>query len=450
MSAPTDIEHRSQLNETHNPERRSWVASANARGTDFPLQNLPFGVFTTQGRDARGGVAIGDYILDLREALTAKLFSGSVSDVARAAAAADLSSFVSLGPSAASALRARLFEMLCEGDEGSSATRAKAERLLVPRPSATLLLPLTPRSFTDFCTSLHHIERMGRGRPPHPAWARIPVAYNGRSSSVRESGYPVRRPCGQFAAAGEADAELRLRAEPNLDFELELGAWLCADSTLGEPMTLDAADQSIFGYCLVNDWSARAIQYFEMALGPFLGKSFLTTISPWIVSAEALLPFRARAPLRTPGQPAVPSHLQSEHHAAFGGAEIELTASLQTSSMRRAGIAARLLTRTNTEHLHWTFAQMICHQTTAGGNLCSGDLVASGTVSGPSDQSRACFAELNEGGRKELELPGGEHRMWLGDGDEIVLRGRARRAGFVSIGFGECSGRVEPALCLGR
>jgi fumarylacetoacetase len=451
MDRPTRLSWSAtvKLNHTHDPERRSWVSSANVADTDFPLQNLPFGVFEAPGRSARGGVAIGSFVLDLDAALKAKLIRGGAADVARAAARSDLGELLALGRDAASILRSSLFSLLEQSSDRARAAQSAAEQLLVPLSAAKLLLPLSPTSFTDFCCSLYHIERMGRGRPDHPAWKRIPVAYNGRASSVRASGHPVRRPRGQLSAAGSSDLDLlQLRAEPMLDFELELGAWLSSGSELGEPIRLADAEQRIFGHCLVNDWSARAIQFFEMALGPFLGKSFMTTISPWIVTAEALWPFRAPTPGRTHDQPAVPKHLRDSVHAADGGYDIQLEAVLRTAAMQRDGARAEVITRTNSEHLHWSFAQMICHQASNGGNLCLGDLVASGTVSGPSDVSRACFAELTERGERPIELRNGETRRWLEDGDELTLHGRAAREGFTSIGFGECQGAVVPAVIV--
>lgn len=421
------------LNHTHDPKRPSWVTTAADPHTDFSLQNLPWGVFRRQGLEPRGGVAIGDCVFDLAAALASGLFRGSDMDVAHAAARSDLREFLSLGNAAASALRSRVFELLAEGGERANEASSLRDKLLVPLDSVELMLPLAPGSFTDFCSSLHHIRRMGRGRPTHPAWDKLPVAYNGRASSVRASGSPVQRPRGQFAQPGSS--ETLFGPEPMLDFELELGAWLNQDTTLGEPITVEAASRCIFGYCLVNDWSARAIQFFEMALGPFLGKSFLTTISPWIVSEEALAPFRTDAPRRESGEPPVPQHL---HDAPDGGIAIGLEATLQTAAMRASGAAPHPIVRTNTRHLHWTFAQMIAHQASNGCSLGCGDLVACGTVSGPEDISRACLAEHVQ----PLALPGGESRSYLQDGDEVALSARAIRDGYASIGFGTCAGKI--------
>lgn len=436
-----------KLNHTHDPERRSWIRSAND-DSDFPLQNLPLGVFEAPGRAARGGIAIGSYVLDLRAVQDAKLLRGSAADVLAVAAKANFRELMALGRDAASALRGSVFELLAEGSALTvSPISSLTEQLLVPLTEAKLLLPLQPTSFTDFCCSPYHIERMGRGRPDHPAWKRIPVAYNGRASSVRASGEPVRRPRGQLSTPGSSELDLlQLRAEPMLDFELELGAWLGAGSQLGQPISIAEAEEHIFGYCIVNDWSARAIQFFEMALGPFSGKSFLTTISPWIVSAEALQPFRCANPTRKREQPAIPKHLGDSVSAAEGGIDIQLDALLRTAAMQRQGAEPDLIVHTSSEHLHWSFAQMICHQASSGANLCLGDLVASGTVSGPMDVSRACFAELSERGQQPITLRNGERRGWLEDGDELTLRARAQREGFVAIGFGDCQGTIMPAL----
>jgi fumarylacetoacetase len=440
-----------QLNDTHDPERASWLESANHVSSDFPIQNLPFGVFKRlhglgHGH-GRGGVAIGDHVIDLGAVLELGLLTGSVADVALAASGPSLEPLLRLGRPAARALRAALSDLLRVGGARANEARALAERWLVPLADVAVQLPLEPRSFTDFCASRHHFERMGAGRTLHPAFNVLPVAYNGRASSVRASGFPVRRPLGLFGEAGSAG---RIAAEPMLDFELELGAWLSGDSPLGQPLPLTAAEEHVFGYCLVNDWSARAIQFFEMALGPFLGKSFMTTVSPWIVTVDALAPFRIPGPVRAASQPAVPTHLRCETDQREGGLSLSLEARLYSQLARVRGAAPVTIVRTDTRHLYWTFAQMIAHQASNGCDLRSGDLVATGTVSGPQDEARACLAELTAVGTQPLSLADGEQRTFLEDGDELSLHARAQRPGQTTIGFGECRGIVVPALPVGE
>jgi fumarylacetoacetase len=270
------------------------------------------------------------------------------------------------------------------------------------------------------------------------------VAYNGRASSVAVSGVEVRRPNGQFAFP--PGAPQAFGAEPALDFELEFGAYIGGGNPQGQPLSLDEAGTRLFGYCLVNDWSARGIQMFEKALGPFLGKSFLTTVSPWIVTDEALWPFRIERPVRRGEQPAVPAHLDSPLNRASGSLDIDLEAHLATAKMRAAGARPVRIVHTNFKHMYWTMAQMAAHQASNGCNLQSGDLIASGTASGPDDEAKACLMEMTYAVQESLELPDGETRTWLEDGDELQIRARASRDGFVSIGFGPCDGRVVPAV----
>lgn len=427
------------LNGTHDPARRSWVEGAHAANTDFPIQNLPFGVFRRGGGEPRGGVAIGARVVDLRALLSTGLLDGEARRAAEAAAGPDLAPLLAIGRRPASALRARLSDLLTEGAPEAEALAP----VLAPLHEVELLAPTRPPAFTDFCCSSHHFDRMGGGRAAQPAWRSLPVGYNGRASSVKVSGTPVVRPVGQFAPPGAAGPVFG--PEPSLDFELEFAAWLGAEAELGRPMSLEEASAGVFGYGLVNDWSARAIQFFEMTLGPYLGKSFLTTVSPWIVTAEALAPFHAPAPGRPEGDPPVPAHLHDPADQARGGLDVELTAELLTSGRRARGGAGRVIVRTNLRHLYWTLPQMVAHQASNGCPLEAGDLVATGTVSGPEDDARACLAELTRRGTEPVTLADGETRAWLQDGDELRLRGRAVREGFVPIGFGPCDGVIAPA-----
>jgi fumarylacetoacetase len=444
-----------ELNATHDPGRRSWLESANDPACEFPIQNLPFGVFRRRGGDEpRCGVAIGDSILDLRAAVEAGLFTGTAATAARAACGTTLNPLMRLPRQTISALRAQLSGLLCASGSGSETIRRRASGVLVPIASTRMELPAAIGGYTDFSCSYTHMGGM-RGGEPAPIYFRFPIGYNGRTSSIRPSGFPVSRPRGQWmvevaaaaqaarAGAGAAAADVRFGPEPRLDFELELAAFVGAGNELGSALSVDEAADSLFGYCLLNDWSARGIQVLEMGgLGPFLGKSFLTTISPWVVTDEALAPFRAARPVRRPSEPPVPRHLDGARDAREGGLDIELTACLQTTEMRSAGLPPARFVCTSFRHLYWTFAQMLAHHTSNGCNMQPGDLIASGTVSGPEARGRACLMEINQRGTKALELPGGASRMWLEDGDELTIRGRAVREGHVSIGFGECAGRV--------
>ncbi|HEY6444684.1 MAG TPA: fumarylacetoacetase [Candidatus Acidoferrales bacterium] len=427
-----------KLNETHDPTRRSWVPTANLPDTDFPIQNLPMGIFR-EGGIARGGVAIGDSIFDLAAALELCLLSGEAEIAARAAAGDTLNPLMAMGARPASALRGRLSELLrVDGPE-----RAKAEshtdRLLVPMSSTELLLPARVGNFTDFVCSTFHAQRAVR-KPLDsqlaPALCYMPVAYHGRASSVRTSGEEVRRPHGQFKEPG---GTVQFGPSRALDFELEVGAFVSTGNSLGSPIPIDSASSHIFGYCLLNDWSARDIQFWESMLGPFLSKSLSTTISPWIVSPEALAPFRT--PIFSPPLPNWPpplAYLNSDTDRIEGGIDIDLEVHLSTPRMRESGTGPVRIVATNFKYAYWSFAQMVAHHASNGCNLQPGDLLGSGTVSGPTDESRACFLEHTE----PLSLSNGENRLYLDDRDEVTFKALAKREGYVAIGFGECRGRV--------
>lgn len=430
-----------EINDTHDPDRRSWVESANLAGTDFPIQNLPLGVFSNAGGTPRGGIAIGDRILDLAAAVEAGLFRGDAEDAARAAMEPALNSLMALGNDAASALRAAASAILTEG----SADRGKAEPCLVPMAEATMALPTRIGSFTDFLTSLDHTLRMSPNGKSPPAFDRIPVAYHGRATTVCVSGTPLVRPRGQFA---NPDGATAYGPEPAQDFELELGIFVGPGNRLGEPIAIDEAGAHIFGYCLLNDWSARGIQFFESTpLGPFLGKSMMTSISPWVVTTEALVPFAAPARPREPGKEP-PEHLTSTGNQVGGGLDLAMFADWSTEAMRERNAPAETVVRTNFRTTYWTPAQMLCHHASNGCELRPGDLFGSGTVSGPTPESRACLAEINEKGARTIAI-GGEIRTWLEDGDEVSFRAKAERDGYASIGFGACQGRVLPCFASG-
>ncbi|HUZ75900.1 MAG TPA: fumarylacetoacetase [Stellaceae bacterium] len=431
-----------KLNETHDPNRRSLVAAANDPDTDFPIQNLPFGVFRRGHAAARGGVAIGDRIFDLAEGVKAGLFSGDAAEAARAASGPTLNPLFALGARHASALRAQLSELLRARAPERQRVEALADRLLVPMSGAILELPCRIGAFTDFLCSIFHAGRMISGLPE--SFKYLPIAYNSRASSVVVSGTPVRRPNGEFRPSG---GEVRFGPEPSQDFELELGAFIAAGNPLGTPLPIDGAAREIFGFCLVNDWSARGIQSWETRpLGPFLGKSLATTISPWVVTAEALAPFRCAAFKRADGDPKPLPHLYAKTDQEEGGIDLAMEAYILTPRMRERGVAPSRVTATNFKHMYWTFAQMVAHHMSNGCNLQPGDLLASGTCSGPSDDSRACLAELSARGSADIHLANGEVRRYLADGDEVIFRARAAREGHIAIGFGECRGRIEPAV----
>ena len=429
------------LNDTHDQHRRSWVTSANEAAGDFPIQNLPFGVFRHKEGEPQGGVAIGDQIFDLAAALREGLFEGDAAIAAKAAAGRRLNPLMALEPKTVSALRWRLSDLLRAGGPDEARVRAMAERLLVPMADVAMQLPAAIGDYTDFSCSTHHMMRMGGGTV-RPVFLHLPVGYHGRASSVRISGAEVVRPLGQVAGK---DGQVLFGPEPQLDFELEFAAFVGAGNALGRPIPIAQAEEHIFGYCLLNDWSARAIQFFEMALGPFLGKSFLTTVSPWVVTREAMAPFRTAAFARPEADPPVPAYLQSEADRREGGLEVQLEALLSTEAMRRRGDPPQRIVATNFRHIYWTLAQMLAHHASGGCDMNPGDLFASGTVSGPEDEAKACLMEANERGTRAISLPAGESRLWLEDGDEVLIRGRAVREGFVSIGFGPCDGRVVAA-----
>jgi fumarylacetoacetase len=437
-----------RLNQTHDPARRSWVQSANESNCDFPIQNLPFGIFRRNGGVCRGGVAIGDRIFDLQAGLDAGLFADRAAEAAEAAAGPTLNPLMALGNAHASALRTRLSDLLREDSPERERIAKVAGWVLVPMKDVRMEVPAHIASFTDFFTSLYHAERGGRQRnPDNPLPANfkyLPIGYNGRATSIRPSGESFHRPCGQYRTA---DSEVRFGPEPRQDFELEVGAYIARGNALGSPIPLSAAREHIFGYCLLNDWSARAIQAWEtVPAGPFQGKSFCTTVSPWVVTGEALAPFYCPAFARAADDPKPLPYLLDPKNEAHGGIDLTLEAYLLTSRMRQQKEAPARISVTNLTTLYWTFGQMVTYHTSNGTNFLPGDLIGSGTTSGQSDESRACMNELSDYGRSDIKLPNGETRRFLEDGDEVIFRARGQREGYVSIGFGECRGRVDPAI----
>jgi fumarylacetoacetase len=429
----------SSVNETHDPARRSFVERANLPDYDFPIQNLPFGVFHLADETPRVGVAIGDQIVDL--AAAAGLFDGTAATAAHACNTPSLNALMALGPPAWSALRLALSREL---ESGSS---ARLRSHLVPMARAEMRMPVAFRNFTDFFASIFHASNAGRlfrpDNPLLPNYKYVPVAYHSRASSVRISNTAVRRPNGQRRSA---EGPPRFGPSQRLDFELELGAFVGAASELGRGVPISEAADHIFGYCLLNDWSARDIQAWEaQPLGPFLGKNFATTISPWIVTREALAPFCIAALTRPEGDPAPLPYLDDPQDRALGGLNITLEAYLATAAMRRDGVPPARLTQSSFAQMYWTFAQMIAHHTSNGCNLEIGDLIGSGTVSGPEPSSWGSLLELTGGGSTPLTLANGEKRSFLQDGDEIIFRGFCSAPGYARIGLGECRAVVLPA-----
>jgi fumarylacetoacetase len=438
------------LDETHDAARRSWVDSANG-DTVFPLQNLPLGVFTPPGGDdqgPRGGIAIGDRILDLRAVAGLDLFDGDAGAAVLAAAGSTLNPLLALGSVPRRALRAAVFALLSEGTETGNAARRKAGGLLHPAADCTLHLPARIGDYTDFYAGIHHAYNGGlrhkRPSPLLPNYKWVPVAYHSRASSVVVSGTPLNRPNGQRKLPDEEAPTFGPCRK--LDFELELGAWIGPGNARGEPIPITNAGEHVAGLCMLNDWSARDIQGWEMQpLGPFLAKNFTTTVSPWIVTTEALLPYRIAQPPRPEGDPQPLPYLWDGRDQATGAYDIAIEALILTPAMRAQGTAPHPLNASNLRHLYWTLAQMVAHHTCGGCNLQPGDLFGSGTISAPDRSGYGSLAELSDDGRTQIVLPSGETRTFLQDGDELILRASARREGFATLGFGDCSGIIRPA-----
>ncbi len=433
------------LNPTHDPALTSWVASANDGRTDFPIQNLPLAIFRRQGSAEawRGGVAIGDQIVDMAAAVQAGVFSGEALAPAQAAAESTLNHLMGLGPKPLSRLRQALSQALQTGSPQEAALQA----CLVPQSQAEYTLPARIGDYTDFYTSVHHATNIGKqfrpDNPPLPNYKWVPIGYHGRSSSIGVSGQAFRRPKGQVKPP-DADAPV-LKASARMDIELEMGVFVGRANALGEPIPITEAEDHIFGLVLFNDWSARDIQPWEyQPLGPFLAKNFASTLSPWVVTMEALAPFRA--PFSHPADDPQPlPYLSSDINSAQGGLDIELEALILTPKMRQAGAPPVRLTQTNYRHAYWTAAQMVAHHTVNGCNLQPGDLLGTGTLSGPTLDQACALIELTTGGKHPIQLPNGESRTWLEDGDTVILRGWCQRDGAARIGFGECVGTVLPA-----
>jgi fumarylacetoacetase len=437
------------VNETHDPGLRSWVQSANTPGCDFPIQNLPFGVFRrSPSAPGRVGVAIGDDILDLHLGAERGVFADAPSLVRNACRASSLNELMRLGPEGWAGLRSTISGWLRADAGGRSVHQHAIEPLLVSQSAVAMLLPADIGDYTDFYASVFHATNVGSmfrpDEPLLPNYKHVPIGYHGRSSSVVPSGTLVRRPVGQVKPEGVS--EPLVCASRRLDYELEVGVFIGTGNDLGDVIPIERAEQHVFGVCLLNDWSARDIQMWEyQPLGPFLAKSFATSISPWVVTLDALEPFRAPAFRRPDGDPAPLPYLEAETVRARGGIDLRLEVALSTARMRELHQAPHVVSRSSLRHLYWTIAQMVAHHASNGCNLRPGDLLGTGTVSGPTRESRGCLLELTWRGSEPLELPGGETRRFLEDGDEVVFRGYCERPGATRIGLGECRGRIVPA-----
>ena len=430
------------IDETHEAAARSWVASANVPGCDFPIQNLPFGVFEAGGHGPRIGVAIGDSVFDLH-AVAPELLDQLGPDLVGALRQQQLNQLMSIPRPQRTALRRRIFELLRE----SSAARSSCEPLLVPMTSAHMLLPCAIGDFTDFYASVYHATNVGKlfrpSSPLRPNYKWLPVAYHGRSSSIVADGQNITRPKGQYILEGSETPVFG--PTERLDYELEVGFYVSPGNPAGQIIDIRNAEDHIFGVCLLNDWSARDIQSWEyQPLGPFLSKNFATSVSPWVVTMDALAPFRVPRFSRPAGDPPPLPHLDSDEDPTCGAVNITLEVLLSTPQMRLRGLAPARLCATNFREMYWTIAQMLTHHASNGCPLNPGDLLGSGTVSGPEESARGCLLELTNNGAQRLMLPDGETRTFLEDGDEVIFRGYCEARNAPRIGFGECRGRVVP------
>ena len=430
----------SPLDHTHDPALRSWVQDANGH-RDFPIQNLPLGVFRPANADAQSGIAIGDHILSLRALAQSGLLDEDARMACMAAEGETLNRLLGLGVRYRSALRKAASAVLASG-------AAERRDLLYRAAACDLLMPVKVGDYTDFYAGRIHAENVGKlfrpDNPLSPNYKWVPIGYHGRSSSIRVSGQDVRRPNGQRKLPDQAVPVFGPARK--LDFELELGIWIGPRNQLGDPISIGQAEDHIAGYCVLNDWSARDIQSWEyQPLGPFLGKSFHTTVSGWIITPEALAPFRQAQTPRPDDDPQPLPYLFSEIDQARGALDIELEVLFTSAAMRRRGLAPQRLTVSNATNLFWTPAQLLTHHASNGCNLVPGDLLGTGTISAPAPAGSGSLLELTRDGSEPLKLPSGEIRQFLEDGDEVILRAQARRAGYVSIGFGECRASINPA-----
>ncbi len=446
------------IDESHDPNLKSWVESANDETTDFPLQNLPFGVFHTDDEeegDGRIGMAIGDRVVDLLELCEAGAFDDlddEENPIDEDLDAPALSILLMSGRERWGGIRDRVRELLTHGNDELAGEKELLEAALLPMQDCRMLVPGEVGDYTDFYASVHHATNVGSmfrpDNPLLPNYKWIPIGYHGRASSLVASGSEIRRPCGQTRP--DENAPPVYGPCKLLDYELEVGCMMGPANERGSRLPIERAEEAIFGICLVNDWSARDMQKWEyQPLGPFLAKSFATTVSPWVVPIEALAPFRTPAFVRPEGDPQPLDYLDSKHNRESGGIDITLEVLIASKQMRDKGIAPVRVSVGSFKHMYWTFAQMLTHHASNGCNMEAGDLIASGTVSGPEKESRGCLLEMTWDGpgkpRKPIELPTGETRTFLEDHDEVILKGWCEREGYRRIGFGVCDGVILPA-----
>jgi len=434
------------VNKTHDPALTSWIESANSPDTDFPIQNLPFGVFSRKGdSERRVGVAIGDQIVDIGESLSANLWSGKARDVARWCDRPSLNELMQAPRESLSQFRERLSELLTGTPGDDSVINPLPPGALVPMADAVMFRPAEIGDYTDFYASIYHATNVGKifrpDSPLLPNYKYVPIGYHGRASSIVISGAEVTRPNGQMLPNGAKDPTFG--PTQMLDYEAEVGFFVGRGNDLGKPVAIDHAEERLFGICLVNDWSARDIQSWEyQPLGPFLSKSFATTISPWVVTWEALEPYRVPAFFRPPGDPQPLAYLSSEKDRNEGGIDLTIEVYIRSMLMREGRLRPSRLSTASLADMYWTAAQMLTHHTSNGCNLRPGDLFASGTISGPDKGSQGCMLELTRRGTEPVVLPTGEERKFLHDGDEIILRAYFQREGAARIGLGECAGLI--------
>ncbi|GAA6185269.1 fumarylacetoacetase [Aliiglaciecola sp. NS0011-25] len=433
-------QHNPFVDETHNPSLISWLKSANGHPS-FPIQNLPFGVFIDAEQIPRCGVAIGDFVINLHTLGLQRIFSGKAQIGLDALRETCLQRFMSLGREFSVAFRQALSNALTDGSQHEMAVR----KALIPSADVSFCLPCQIGDYTDFYSSIHHATSVGKlfrpNNPLLPNYKWLPIGYHGRASSIHPSGIPVFRPIGQTLNADTQQPELTATAK--LDYEVELGIFIGQSTESFEPVCIQQADAHFFGVSMLNDWSARDIQAWEyQPLGPFLSKNFISSISPWIITAEALAPFRV-PPTNYQDRPEV-VNLQSNENSLLGGFDIQMTCHIRTEQMRHQGIPAFKLSQTTFKHAFWTIAQMITHHTQTGCNLNSGDLLGSGTQSGPTESEAGSLLEITQGGQHPIHLPSGEKRFFLEDGDEIEISGYCQSENGLRIGIGSVSAVIYP------
>ncbi|MET3116587.1 fumarylacetoacetase [Undibacterium sp. GrIS 1.8] len=435
-----------QLNETHDINLRSWVTSANDINSDFPIQNLPYGVFRKKGtaENFRIGVAIGDRILDLAAAHTLGVFSTLKSTAFDQAIRSNhLNALMELGNATWTTLRLQLSRALREGMSQQDLLKSA----LVPQANAEYALPAHIGDYTDFFTSIHHATAVGKlfrpDNPLMPNYKWVPIGYHGRSSSVVISGQQFRRPVGQTMPPTATTPVFG--AAKRIDYEAEIGIFVGRGNALGDAVAIDDAESHVFGLCLLNDWSARDMQAWEyQPLGPFLAKNFATTISPWVVTLEALAPYRLQWQ-RDATDPQPLPYLDSAAVREQGAFDVQMEVLLQTKSMREQGLPAQRLSLSNFRHSYWSVSQLVAHHTVNGCNLRAGDLLGSGTQSGPTPEEAGSLLELSVGGKQPLILSNGEQRTFMEDGDSVIMRAWTEKSGLPRIGFGEVEGTLLPA-----